>query len=176
MGTLLILLLMLTNTDTKVLADFTNNSNLSDWYIVNDAMMGGRSDSGIFLNGENCAVFKGYISLKNNGGFAMVKHVFNPIEIDSHSKIVMKIKGDGKRYQVRLKSQVSQAHSHINYFTTTGDWQVIEIPLKYFYASFRGKRLNYPNFNADQLSEVAFLIGNKKAEEFQLKIKWIALL
>ncbi|WP_207784634.1 CIA30 family protein [Marinifilum breve] len=175
MGTLLILLQMLTHADTKVLADFTSDTNLSDWYIVNDVVMGGRSDSGIFLNGENCAVFKGYVSLENNGGFAMVKHIFDPIEIDAHSKIVMKIKGDGKRYQVRLKSQISQSHSHINYFTTTGDWQVIEIPFKDFYASFRGRRLSYPNFNADQLSEVAFLIGNKKAEEFQLKIKWIAL-
>ncbi|WP_321515562.1 CIA30 family protein [Marinifilum fragile] len=175
MKTLFILLQMLTNVDTKVLSDFTNGSNLTDWYIVNDVVMGGRSDSGIFLNLDSCAVFKGYVSLENNGGFAMVKHVFDPIKIDSRSKIVMKIKGDGKRYQVRLKSKTSQAHSHINYFTTTGDWQVIEIPFKDFYASFRGRRLSYPNFNADQLSEVAFLIGNKKAEEFQLKIKWIAL-
>ncbi len=166
---------MLTNADTKVLADFTNSSNLSDWYIVNDVVMGGRSDSGFFLNGDSCAVFKGYVSLENNGGFAMVKHMFDPIEIEKHSKIIMKIKGDGKRYQIRLKSQLSQAHSHINYFSTTGDWQVIEIPFKDFYASFRGRRLSYPNFYAAQLSELAFLIVNKKAEDFKLKIKWIAL-
>jgi hypothetical protein len=166
---------MLTNTDTTVLVDFTNDTNLSEWYIVNDVVMGGRSDSGVFLNGENCAVFKGNVSLENNGGFAMVKYIFNPIKIENHSKIVMKIKGDGKRYQFRLKSEISQYHSYINYFSTTGEWQIIEIPLSDFYASFRGRRLNYPNFNAKQLSELAFLIGNKKAEEFQLKIKWIAL-
>ena len=175
MKTLLILIQMLANTDTTILTDFTGNSNLSDWYIVNDVVMGGRSDSGIFLNGENCAVFKGNVSLENNGGFAMVKHIFDPIRIDSHSKIVMKVKGDGKRYQLRLKSETSQYHSYVNYFSTNGEWQVLEIPLSNFHASFRGRKLNYPNFNANQLSEVAFLIGNKKAEYFQLKIKWIAL-
>jgi hypothetical protein len=166
---------MITNTDTSILTDFTNDSNLSDWYIVNDVVMGGRSDSGIFLNGENCAVFKGNVSLENNGGFAMVKHIFEPIDIENRTKIVMKIKGDGKRYQFRIKSKTSQYHSHINYFSTNGEWQIIEMPFSNFYASFRGRKLNYPNFNADQLSEVAFLIGNKKAEDFQLKIKWIAL-
>lgn len=70
MKTLFILLQMLTNVDTKVLSDFTNGSNLMDWYIVNDVVMGGRSDSGIFLNLDSCAVFKGYVSLENNGGFA----------------------------------------------------------------------------------------------------------
>ncbi|MCT4601884.1 MAG: CIA30 family protein [Marinifilum sp.] len=166
---------MLTNTDTKVLTDFASNPNLEDWYIVNDVVMGGRSDSGIFLNGNDCAVFKGYVSLENNGGFAMVKHMFDPLNIDSHTKIVMKVKGDGKRYQLRLKSESSQYHSYVNYFSTNGEWQVIEVPLSEFYASFRGRKLSYPNFNSDQLSEIAFLIGNKKAEDFQLKIKWIAL-
>ena len=162
-------------TDSIIISNFSTNSNLSNWFIVNDVVMGGKSDSGIFLNGDDYAIFKGFVSLANNGGFAMVKHVFKPVKVKSRSKIVMKVKGDRKSYQFRLKSDLSQPHSYVRHFSTNGEWQIIEMNLDEFYASFRGRKLNIPNFDFEQISEIAFLIGNKRAEEFQLQIKWIAL-
>ncbi|WP_286938426.1 MULTISPECIES: hypothetical protein [unclassified Algoriphagus] len=41
--------------------------------------------------------------------------------------------------------------------------------------AFRGRDLNMENFPGDQVEEIAFLIGNKKAESFKLEIDYIKL-
>ena len=43
------------------------------------------------------------------------------------------------------------------------------------YPWFRGIKLDKPNFNAEYIEEIAFLIANKKAEHFQLLIDNIKL-
>ena len=40
---------------------------------------------------------------------------------------------------------------------------------------YRGNKLDQPNFNANQMQEVRFLIGNGKAENFRLEINKLAL-
>ena len=47
-----------------------NGIGLKNWSIVNDDVMGGVSSSNISINDENNIVFSGFLSLKNNGGFA----------------------------------------------------------------------------------------------------------
>jgi len=165
---------MLLGNSTMLLTDFSDKD-LSNWYIVNDVVMGGRSDAIFYMNDDSAAVFKGSVSLENNGGFSMVKYNFENRDIKAYSKIVLKVKGDNKRYQLRLQSDANQMHSYIKYFQTTNDWQIIELDLENFYPSFRGRKLNLSNFEGNNLEGIAFLIGNKKAEDFELMIKWIAL-
>jgi hypothetical protein len=43
------------------------------------------------------------------------------------------------------------------------------------YPSFRGRKLDQPNFSDDYIEEITFLIGNKKEEDFQLLIAKIEL-
>ena len=44
------------------------------------------------------------------------------------------------------------------------------------YPSFRGRRLNTPNFSHDFIEQIVFLIGNKKKEDFKLIIDTIELI
>lgn len=158
-----------------VIFDFNKNSNLSNWKVTNDTVMGGKSNGEFFLNDNDLGVFKGHVSLENNGGFTSVKHQFEPKDIKCFSKIILKVKGDGKSYQFRVKSDVNQRHSYIAPFVTTGEWQTLEIALSELYPTFRGMRLDIGNFTAGKLNELAFLIGNKKEESFKLEIKSISL-
>ena len=59
---------LLLNTNHTIV-DFTVNSKLYSWAIVNDVVMGGKSTSTISINTEGNAVFKGEVSLENNGGY-----------------------------------------------------------------------------------------------------------
>ena len=43
------------------------------------------------------------------------------------------------------------------------------------YPSFRGRKLNLPNFSEKAIEEITFLIGNKKAEKFALILDEIRL-
>jgi hypothetical protein len=155
--------------------DFDATSNLKDWQIVNDGVMGGVSNSRIDLTPNHHAKFSGHVSLENYGGFASVM-LRTSVDIQTEQKfIVLKVKGDGKTYQFRLKGSARQSHSYIQSFSTNGQWQTIKLPLQKFEPSFRGRRLDLPNFNFSTIEEVRFLIGNKKEEDFELLIDSISL-
>ena len=151
-----------------IVFDFNTKSDLNNWQVVNDGVMGGTSRSKFYLNSEGHGCFDGTVSLENNGGFCSVRYEFNRIALDKNKIICLRIKGDGKDYQFRVKTKKSDAHSYIYPFRTSGEWQNIEIPVTDFYPSFRGRKLDIPNYDGSNLEEIAFLIGNKKEENFQL--------
>lgn len=155
--------------------DFSLTSDVSNWQIVDDVVMGGRSDGHFHINDDGHGVFSGKVSLKNNGGFSSLRYAFESINTKAYSKFVLKIKGEGKTYQFRVKDSRSHRHSYIFQFSTTGSWQTIEIPFSEMSAAFRGRRLDIPNFGGTTMEEIAFLIGNKREETFQLLIDSISL-
>jgi NADH dehydrogenase [ubiquinone] 1 alpha subcomplex assembly factor 1 len=172
---LVILILAMQPFNSITIFDFNKDTDIRGWNIVNDVVMGGRSSSNFMINKDGFGVFSGNISLANNGGFSSVRHEFQPIAVTKEDKISIKLKGDGKNYQIRVKNNSGNSYSYISTFSTSGKWQEIEIPLKDMYPSFRGRKLDRPNFSHDSIEEVVFLIGNKKNETFELVIDKIEL-
>ena len=160
---------------THLLFDFSKESRLSSWRIVDDVVMGGRSNGSFKINEAGNGLFYGNISLKNNGGFSSLRYSFDKLSISDFTKIVLRIKGDGKQYQFRIKDDNDNFYSYIKQFKTSGSWETIEISLNEMYPAFRGRKLDIQNFNSDTLAQIAFLIGNKKEESFQLEIDKIYL-
>lgn len=154
---------------------FSSTSDWSDWQVGNDVVMGGKSMSKISSNESGHAVFTGDVSLENNGGFASIYYRFNSKDISGKKMAIIRLKGDGKEYQFRIKADLNQRASYIYTFKTSGEWQTIEIPLDKMEPTYRGNKLNLPNFNASQIQEVRFLIGNGKAESFSLTLDKIEL-
>jgi NADH dehydrogenase [ubiquinone] 1 alpha subcomplex assembly factor 1 len=172
---LIYMILLFSSISPKVIFDFNKNSDVQDWIVVDDAVMGGESSSTFKLNDDGFGIFEGSISLDNNGGFSSVRYRFQKTMIKECTSIVIKLRGDGKNYQFRIKSNSGDYYSYIAPFSTSGEWQEIEIPLKDMYPSFRGRRLDQPNFSKDYIEEITFLIGNKKKEKFKLLIDKIEL-
>jgi NADH dehydrogenase [ubiquinone] 1 alpha subcomplex assembly factor 1 len=160
---------------SMTLFNFTTDSDISNWSIVDDVVMGGRSDGNMSLNKEGHAEYTGEISLKNNGGFSSLRYYFKSLNTANFSKFILKVKGDGKAFQFRVKDNRNYRYSYIVTFATTGDWQTIEIPFSKMYGSYRGRILDIPNFEGKQMEEITFLIGNKKEENFRLLINSISL-
>ena len=153
-----------------VLVDFNVKSNIDNWRVVDDSVMGGISSSTFFIDASGNGVFKGSVSLENNGGFCSVQHYPKPVSLKEKTIFSIRLKGDGKKYQFRVKSKRSNYYSYIYEFQTTTDWQTIEIPIVELYASFRGRTIDIPNYDGSSLEEIAFLVGNKKNEDFKLLI------
>lgn len=172
---LICMILLFSSISPIVIFDFNKNSDIKDWIIVDDVVMGGESSSTFKLNADGFGVFEGSISLDNNGGFSSVRYRFPKTKVKDYASITLKIKADGKKYQFRLKSKSGEYYSYISPFSTSGEWQEIEILLKDMYPSFRGRKLEQPNFPKDYIEEIAFLIGNKKRERFKLLIDKIEL-
>ena len=158
-----------------VIFNFDKNSDISSWRTVDDNVMGGKSTGNFKLNEEGYGEFYGEVSLENNGGFSSLRHQFNTANVKGCTEVVIHLKGDGKNYQFRLKDDLDKRHSYIHQFKTSGAWQTIVIQLSEMYPAFRGNKLSIVNFSAKQVEEVAFLIGNKKEEQFKLEIDKIYL-
>ncbi len=158
-----------------IIFDFNKNSSISNWVVVDDVVMGGRSTGNFKLNKDGNGVFYGNVSLDNNGGFSSLRHGFNKLNIEKFKTLVLKIRGDGKNYQFRIKHKSSDYASYITSFSSSGEWQEIEIPINSMYPSFRGRKLDEPNFSHETIEEITFLIANKKNEDFILLIDKIEL-
>jgi len=159
----------------KNIYTFSKTSSIENWQVINDGVMGGRSQSDIHLTEDGHAQFSGHVSLANNGGFASVR-LLTDVQLQEDSKFIeLKIKGDGKTYQFRLKGERNQSQSYVQEFQTNGEWQTIKLKLSAFSPQFRGRVLDLPNFNFSKIEEIRFLIANKKEEDFKLLVKSIDL-
>jgi len=156
--------------NTFVLFDFNTKSNIDNWRVVDDGVMGGISSSKFFVDALGNGVFEGGVSLENNGGFCSVQYYPTAVSLTQQKVFSIRLKGDGKKYQFRVKSKRSNYYSYIYEFQTTRNWETIEIPITALHASFRGRTVDIPNYDGESLEEIAFLIGNKKNENFQLMI------
>ena len=158
-----------------VIFDFDLKSDLQNWRIVNDSVMGGTSKSIFYLNSEGEGNFEGTVSLANNGGFCAVKYVFEKVSLSRTSQFSIRIKGDGKTYQFRVKSNNNDSHSYVFAFKTDSSWQNIEILFAELKPAFRGRQLELPPFDGEAVAEITFLIGNKIEESFLLQIDCITV-
>ncbi|MDC1068596.1 CIA30 family protein [Candidatus Kapabacteria bacterium] len=171
----IIFLLLLVSGSQKTIVDFNKKSNLNGWRVVDDVVMGGRSSGNIRIDNKGFFVFEGSVSLENNGGFSSVRYAFDKMNVEKFTKMVIRLKGDGKDYQFRIKDKSSKYYSYIYTFSTNKKWENIEIPLSEFYPSFRGRKLDIPNFAHSAIEEIAILIANKENEDFKLLVDKINL-
>lgn len=169
-------IILILSMNTTTLFDFNKDSIVRDWRVVDDVVMGGRSTGAFFINENGHGVFEGTVSLENNGGFSSIRHSSSYRIPVNQRKISIRLKGDGRSYQFRLKHDRNSWESYIYNFKTTGNWQVVEIPLNEMYPSFRGRKLNKENFNFNTIAEMGFLIGNKQNENFRLEIDKLELI
>jgi len=158
-----------------LLFDFNDKTNPREWRIIDDVVMGGISNGKFKIDENGNGVFFGNVSTENYGGFSSVRYEMNKRDIRNFSKVSIRLKGDGKNYQFRIKDNINSYYSYITTFKTSGEWENITINLKDLYPSFRGQTLNLPNFDGTFLAEIVFLIGNKKDESFELKLDKIEL-
>ena len=102
---------------------------MGNWRIINDNVMGGISNSTMSQNSSGELVFKGSVSLENNGGFSSVRYGFDAIKVNPQSIVSIRLKGDGKDYQFRIKDKSNAYYSYIITFKATGKWETINIKL-----------------------------------------------
>jgi hypothetical protein len=67
--------------------------------------MGGRSQGTFSINDDGHAVFSGYVSLDNDGGFSSVQHYFDPIDISRYRSAYL-------QYDADFKAAERYARSH----------------------------------------------------------------
>jgi monofunctional biosynthetic peptidoglycan transglycosylase len=159
----------------RVVVDFTEGEGIL-WSIVNDGVMGGRSTSKISLTDERTALFTGFVSLENNGGFASTRAAFQSLDLSAYEGITLRVKGDGRRYQLRFRQDgtFDGVAYGVEFETTHGEWTEFDLPFETFQATFRGyvPRGSGP-LDPTRIRQMGILIGDKKEGPFALEIDWV---
>ncbi|MFQ3182569.1 MAG: NADH dehydrogenase [ubiquinone] 1 alpha subcomplex assembly factor 1, partial [Polaribacter sp.] len=57
---------------SQIIFDFNKSSNIKNWIVIDDVVMGGKSSGSFKLSSDGYGIFMGDISLENNGGFSSV--------------------------------------------------------------------------------------------------------
>ncbi|MFT6287417.1 MAG: NADH dehydrogenase [ubiquinone] 1 alpha subcomplex assembly factor 1 [Halieaceae bacterium] len=158
--------------------DFQQSQELDNWVIVNDTVMGGRSRTLLDIN-DSYLSFSGTLSLENNGGFASIRRVYKGKAWLSDKPIQIKVKGDGREYQLRFRTnqRVDGVH-HVARFKTKADGaSVFQFNQSDFVPQFRGRIVkDTPALDFANIEQVGLMLADGNPGEFRLLLERISQL
>ena len=150
------------------------NIGLKGWSIVNDDVMGGISTSYISLNEEKNLIFKGYLSLENNGGFASSRLIVKRKALVGVKSFKIKFRGDGNTYKLRLRQNYRRVSYSCDFQSANDKWVEVDIPVEDFKPTWRGYNYSdYPALEIDEINSLSLHISDKQEGEFKLEIEFI---
>ena len=154
------------------LTDFDAPTEADRWRNVADTVMGGVSQSAFSIAEDGYGVFSGTLSLENNGGFTSVRYAIDESSLSGTEAIALRVKGDGRTYQFRLRmSESARDISYRSEFETSGEWQMLRLPIESFEPVFRGRVVeNAPTLEMSKIQQIGFLLASKDSGDFRLEI------
>jgi monofunctional biosynthetic peptidoglycan transglycosylase len=155
--------------------DFSHPQEKQNWIIVNDTVMGGRSRASLSVE-KDMLVFAGDLSLQNNGGFASTRRIYQPLSWNRTETLEIKVLGDGRSYQFRLRTNSNEdGVAYVANFTTIKDEiQTIQFNIKDFTPQFRGRLVRgAPILRFSDIAQIGFMLADKNPGQFVLKISHI---
>ncbi len=143
------------------------------WQAINDGVMGGISSGRMEQSGDILR-FEGTLSLENNGGFASVRRPIGE-DLSNATGVKLQVRGDGRTYQFRMRQD--DRFDGIAWraeFSTSGDWQTVELSFNEFIPVFRGRRVPEagPVVPA-AIRQIGFMLADKVPGPFALEIRSI---
>jgi NADH dehydrogenase [ubiquinone] 1 alpha subcomplex assembly factor 1 len=160
----------------KLLFDFSFPREEKRWEIITDEVMGGISQSQILIISNKTAIFSGELSLENYGGFASVRTQPQDYQLDGYAGLSLRVKGDGKKYRLRLRTDDEfEGVAYQASFTTQSEkWIIVQLPFNEFIPVFRGRVVSEaPKLEAGHIRRIGFMIADKQAGPFTLEIDWV---
>ena len=181
---LLLGLLLMTISDTPLnaadsaseqdllMTDFTRSSADLGWYVVNDNVMGGRSE-GDFTQSQGEIHFSGRTNTRG-GGFSSIRTQSLQLDLSNHEGIRLRVKGDGRRYTWRLTTTARWRGREVSYWadfeTSKGEWQTVDIPFSGFVPRFRGYQLDGPELDIARITGMGLMIYDNLDGPFELQL------
>lgn len=147
------------------------------WRIVDDGVMGGLSRGNVAFSRSKTMRFFGDLSLKNNGGFSSVRTRDVALDLSEFEGLVMRVKGDGRTYQLRLNTDARYRSWDVSFQaafeTKRGKWTEVRVPFSKFVGGFRGRMLRKEVLEPGKIRRLGILLGDKKPGAFKLEVDWV---
>jgi hypothetical protein len=115
------------------------------------------------------------VSFDNNGGFSSVRSSPVVHDLSAFEGLVLKVRGDGKRYGFRLKTDASfdGVSYQVEIDPPAGEWLEIALPFNDFVPVYRGRRVpRHPPLDPSRIASFGLLISRQKGP-FRLDVEMI---
>lgn len=158
--------------DARLLTNFTPDSAAFGWYVVNDSVMGGRSE-GAFELDRGVLKFKGETNT-DGGGFSSIRTESLQLDLSNHAGIRVQVRGDGRRYTWRLTTTARWRGRPVSYWadfdTRADEWITVDIPFDRFVPRIRGYELDGPALDTGAITGMGLMIYDKLDGPFELSL------
>ena len=148
--------------DPMTIIDFSRGD--VTWPHINDGVMGGLS-SGEMSAADGYATFRGTVSFENNGGFSSVRSPAVVHDLSAFEGLVLRVRGDGKRYGFRLKTDASfdGVSYQFEIEPPAGEWAEISAPFTGFIPVYRGRVVrDHPPLDASRIATFGLIISRQE--------------
>lgn len=155
-----------------LITDFSAGSPDLGWFVVNDSVMGGRSEGGFELQpGE--LLFSGRTNTRG-GGFSSIRSRPLQLDLSQHTAIRLRVLGDGRRYTWRLTTDARHFGRPVAYWadfdTAAGEWRTVDVPFSRFVPRFRGAELDGPPLDTGAITGMGLMIYDRRDGPFELRL------
>lgn len=163
--------------ECRRLTDFTADDT-GQWFIVNDGVMGGRSDGGGFI-AESVLRFEGTV-VTAGGGFTSARLRLDGNELTDTSRIEMRVRPDGRTYGITLEDAAEfrgRLVSHRADFdigpVDSDGWAIASVEYDELVPSLFGLLVDSQPFDPATAREFGIIIADGIDGDFVLDIDWI---
>ncbi len=162
--------------NAALLTDHTSATPSFGWFVVNDNVMGGRSEGGFRID-DGTLRFTGSTNTRG-GGFSSIRSAPLSLDLSAYEGIRVRVKGDGRRYTWRLTPNARYYGREVAYWadfdTAEGEWQDVDIPFVNFVPRFRGSVLSGPALDTANIRGMGLMIYDKRDGAFTLQLESVS--
>jgi hypothetical protein len=161
--------------ESRRIFDFSEPEAREGWFAVDDRVMGGVSRSRLEPH-DGHVRFAGRLSLENNGGFASMRSNVPEGAFAGAERVHLLVRGDGRAYELIFKTGDGwdAALYRAPLATLEGEWVRVELPLRIFRATWRGREApRAPALAGEDIAQVGFMLADKSSGGFGLECKWM---
>ena len=160
-----------------LLLDFPRSTEALPWFVVNDDVMGGRSEGSFRLEGD-VLIFTGSTNTRG-GGLSSIRSRPHSFDLAEYDGVRLRARGDGRTYTFRLTTSDTRDRRRrpaywAEFETVDGTWKEIDVPFTRFRPRWRGATLPGPALEPAAIDSLGLMINDGQDGAFRLEVDWIA--
>lgn len=158
--------------DAMTLFDF-DSTDASDWQVVNDGVMGGRSQGFIDIE-DGTLRFTGEL-VTRGGGFTSVR-TDRRVDLSDYGGLELRVRGGGRTFEVEVDDGTRRGWRSVSRrapFETTAEWKTVRIPFSALKTTVFGEPVNAPPIDLSSVQSFGLYILDGIDGPFRLEVDTI---
>ena len=153
--------------------DFSDPESVAPWRMVNDGVMGGRSEGSRFHE-EDHLVFTGVINT-NGGGFSSMRAEVQPGALAGAKGINLRLRSDGRAYRMTFRTSERWRGRSVSYQSPipqseAGEWAEVRVSFETMNTSVFGRSVKADPFDPSDVREIGIILADGEDGPFRLEL------